>query len=154
MTTPAPFTLTSAAFAAGGAIPRRQTCDGADVSPPLAWNFAPAATQAYALVVDDPDAPGGLWIHWVVYDLPASATSLPEAVPPSGSGAPKQGLNDFRRVGWGGPCPPSGTHRYVFTLYALSAPLGLSGTPSAAQVRAAAKEKTLAVTTLIGTYRR
>ena len=154
MVTPAPFTLASDAFREGEAIPRRYTCDGADVSPALSWAWAPADTKAYALVMDDPDAPGGLWIHWVVYDLPADTTDLPEGVPPTGAGAPPQGPNDFGRVGWGGPCPPSGTHRYVFWLYALSEPLGLSGSPTAAQVRSAAKPVTLATTKLIGTYHR
>jgi Raf kinase inhibitor-like YbhB/YbcL family protein len=146
-----PFVLSSAAFAAGAAIPRRYSCDGPDVSPPLAWTGAPTATAAFLLVVDDPDAKG--FIHWVVADLPADTTSLGEGA--SGHLAPAvEGRNGFGKVGWGGPCPPSGTHHYRFTLTALSAPLGLAAGMTAAQARAAAKGKTLGETILTGTYHR
>ena len=144
------FTLTSSSFAEGGAIPTKQSCDGADLSPALAWSGAPAGTAAFALIVDDPDANG--FVHWVAYDIPAGTTSLPEGV--TATGEPPQGRNDFGNAGWGGPCPPTGTHHYRFTLYALSRPLALSGTPSAANVRSAAAAATLARTTLTGVYTR
>jgi Raf kinase inhibitor-like YbhB/YbcL family protein len=145
------FTLTSPSFAEGGAIPSRHTCDGEDLSPALTWQGAPAGTVALALVVNDPDARG--FVHWVVFDLPGGTSgSLPEGV--KVAGGPPQGRNDFGRTGWGGPCPPSGTHRYVFTLIALSARLRLAGTPSAAEVRTAAAKRALAQTTLTGTCHR
>lgn len=142
------FTLTSTAFAEGGAIPRRHTCDAQDVSPPLAWSGPPAGTVAFALIVDDPDARG--WVHWVAYDIPASTTSLDEGA----TGPYREGLTTWGSAGWRGPCPPSGTHRYVFRLWALDAELGLGGTPSADQVRAAIRSRSLGTTTLTGTYRR
>jgi Raf kinase inhibitor-like YbhB/YbcL family protein len=144
-----PFVLSSSAFAAGSAIPRRFSCDGPDVSPPLAWTGTPAGTAAFLLVVDDPDAKG--FIHWVVADLPGGTLSLDEGA--SGHLAPAvEGRNGFGRIGWGGPCPPSGTHHYRFTLTALSAPLGRSSGTSAAQARAAAQGKALGETVLTGTY--
>jgi Raf kinase inhibitor-like YbhB/YbcL family protein len=146
------FALTSPAFAARGAIPRRFTCDAEDVSPELSWTGTPAGTGALVLLVDDPDARG--WVHWIVLDLPGADGSLPEGVVPSAD-RPAQGRNDFGRPGWGGPCPPSGTHRYVFTLYALAAPLGLSGNPDEAAVqRALSGASVLDVAVLDGTYRR
>jgi Raf kinase inhibitor-like YbhB/YbcL family protein len=144
------FVLTSPSFEAGGAIPVRHSCDGTDVSPALVWQGAPHGTVSFALIVDDPDARG--FIHWVVYDIPGgSGGSLPEGVTPT---APPQGRNDFGRAGYGGPCPPGGTHHYRFTLWALSSRLNLSGTPSAAQVRTALTTRILAQSTLIGTYTR
>jgi hypothetical protein len=144
------FVLTSPSFEAGGAIPVRHSCDDTDVSPALAWQGAPHGTVSFALIVDDPDARG--FIHWAVYDIPGgSGGSLPEGVTPT---APPQGRNDFGRAGYGGPCPPAGTHHYRFTLWALSSRLNLSGTPSAAQVRTALTTRILAQTTLIGTYTR
>lgn len=129
-----PFRLTSAAFEAGGSIPRAYTCDGADVSPALAWSGVPAGAEALVLVVDDPDAGG--FAHWLVVDMDPGRSRLGR-----GAGTPawaqQQGVNDFGRVGWGGPCPPSGEHRYRFTLYALAAPLGLDGEPGAGRVRSA-----------------
>ena len=146
-----PFILTSPAFHDGGAIPSRFTCDGADHSPPLAWSAAPAGTAAFALLVSDPDARG--FVHWVATDIPGSTASLAEGA--SGSGrAGREGSNDFGRSGWAGPCPPSGTHRYVFELYALSAPLALPGTPTAAAVRAVLAGRVLGQARLTGTYRR
>lgn len=147
------FTLTSTAFAAGGPIPRRHTCDGEDVSPDLNWSDAPDGTTALVLLVDDPDARG--WVHWIVLDLAGSASGgLPQGISRSPD-APVQGTNDFRRVGWGGPCPPSGTHRYTFTLYALEAPLGLTGEPNGATVRQAlTRANVLGTAVLEGTYRR
>jgi Raf kinase inhibitor-like YbhB/YbcL family protein len=148
----APFALTSTAFDAGGSIPRRYTCDGADVSPALAWAGVPPGTAALVLVVDDPDARG--WVHWLVLDLPGSDGSLAEGIA-SSAATPAQGRNDFGRRGWGGPCPPSGTHRYAFTLYALSAPLALDGTPGGDQVRAAIdRAQVLGKAVLEGRYHR
>ena len=151
MATPVMFTLTSTAFADGGAIPRKYTCDAADVSPPLAWAGAPAGTAAYALLVTDPDARG--FVHWVAVDIPGSATGLAEGATGTAA-AGLEGRTDFGRTGWGGPCPPSGTHRYVFELYALTAPLGLAVRPSADEVRRALAGRTLGKATLIGTYQR
>ncbi len=144
------FTLTSPAFAEGGSIPRRNACDGQDLSPPLAWSGAPAETTAFALVVDDPDARG--FVHWVVPAIAVDSTGLPEGVP--AAGPPAQGRNDFGRRGWGGPCPPSGTHRYVFSLYALAQVPSLPTLPTAADLRAAIAGQVLAEARLTGTYRR
>jgi Raf kinase inhibitor-like YbhB/YbcL family protein len=147
------FVLSSTAFAPGAPIPKRHTCDGEDVSPDLAWSGAPEGARALVLLVDDPDARG--WVHWIVLDLPgAAAGALPQGASRAPA-APTQGTNDFRRAGWGGPCPPSGTHRYVFTLYALAAPLGLTGEPNGATVRQALGRATvLGSAVLQGTYRR
>ena len=146
------FTLTSPSFEAGGAIPRRFTCDGADLSPALAWEGAPATAAAFALIVDDPDARG--FVHWVAYNLAGSVAGRLAEGAAAAPGAPAQGRNDFGRIGYGGPCPPSGTHRYVFTLLALARPLSLPGGPSAAQVRSAAREVTIGEAVLGGTYTR
>ncbi len=119
--------LTSAAFNEGAMIPAKYTCDGADPSPPLQWEQPPDGTRSFALICDDPDAPGGNWVHWVYYDLPTDVDGLPEGVTsverPALGGV--HGKNDFRRLGYGGPCPPGGTHRYYFKLYALDAVLDL-----------------------------
>jgi Raf kinase inhibitor-like YbhB/YbcL family protein len=128
------FSLSSEAFDEGAPIPREYTCHGSDVSPELAWQGVPAGAGALVLFVDDPD--GRDWVHWTVLDLPASDGSLPKGVDPS-SDPPQQGTNDFHKVGYGGPCPPSGTHHYRFTLYALGAPLELSGHPDGDTVRRA-----------------
>jgi Raf kinase inhibitor-like YbhB/YbcL family protein len=147
------FVLTSTAFDAGGLIPRRYTCDGEDGSPELAWDGAPPNTKALVLLVDDPDARG--WVHWIVLDMTGTSSgALPRGVGTSPD-APSQGRNDFGRIGWGGPCPPSGTHRYTFTLYALAAPLALPGTPGGDQVRKALdRAKVLDTAVLEGRYRR
>jgi Raf kinase inhibitor-like YbhB/YbcL family protein len=148
----ATFTLTSPAFNEGAAIPRQHSCDGADASPPLSWAGAPAGAKALALVMDDPDAGG--FVHWVLYNLgPAASGSLPPGITPAWQVAP-QGQNSFGRVGYGGPCPPSGTHRYVFRLLALDAMLALAGTPRASELLAAARGHILAEARLTGTYRR
>lgn len=148
----ATFKLTSAAFAEGGSIPREHSCDGRDASPPLSWATAPVETASLALVMDDPDAGG--FVHWVVFNVaPSSSGSLPAGFSASPD-APTQGRNGFGRTGYGGPCPPSGTHHYAFRLIALDAMLPLSGTPSAAQVLAAADGHVLAEARLTGTYRR
>ncbi len=152
------FEIRSAAFTEGGEIPTRSTCEGEDRSPPLAWSGAPAGTRSLALVVDDPDAPDPaaprtIWVHWVLYDLPPSASGLPEAVArdglPTGT---REGRNDWKRTGWGGPCPPIGRHRYYFHLYALDAPLGDLGTPTRAKLDGAMKGHVLAQATAMGTY--
>jgi Raf kinase inhibitor-like YbhB/YbcL family protein len=149
-TTMSTLSLSSPVFTQGGAIPRRHTCDGPDVSPPLAWSGEPAGTAALALIVDDPDARG--FVHWVAFDIPADRSSLAEDA--SGGGVFREGRNDFGRAGWGGPCPPSGTHRYVFELFALDRTLGLSGSPSAADLRRAMGGHVVGSTRLTGTYRR
>ena len=144
-TTLAGFSLRSPSFADGGSIPIRHTCEGDDLSPALEWTSPPEGTRSLALVVDDPDAPDPkapkmTWVHWILFDLPAAATGLPEGVAraalPAGT---RQGVNDWKRTGWGGPCPPIGRHRYFFKLYALDAPLGDLGTPAKPALEAAMK---------------
>jgi Raf kinase inhibitor-like YbhB/YbcL family protein len=146
------LTVTSAAFEADGPIPAEYTCRGADRSPELDWSGVPAGTTALVLFVDDPD--GRDWVHWSVLDLPPSTTGLPAGVKPSDTSI-LQGTNDFGRVGYGGPCPPSGTHHYRFTLYALAAPLGLTGHPKGGAIRSAlASAQVLGSDTLVGTFAR
>ncbi len=146
------FTLTSPLIPPGGQIPRPFTCDGDDTSPPLEWTGAPDGTAALALIVDDPDARG--FVHWVLFDATGTTSGgLPEGLSASPD-APPQGTNDFRRVGWGGPCPPSGTHRYRFTLYALDEPLQLAGAPTAAEIRAAMDGRILGQAILEASYTR
>jgi Raf kinase inhibitor-like YbhB/YbcL family protein len=148
--------LTSTAFSEGGMIPKQYTCDGQDVSPPLAWTGVPAEAKTLALISDDPDAPVGTWVHWVLFNLPASATGLPENVRPLKTlpdGA-SQGTNDFGRIGYGGPCPPGGTHRYYFKLYALEASLPLDPGATKAKVLKAMEDHVLAEGQLMGRYRR
>ena len=141
------MTITSSALEDGGSIPGRYTCDGDDVSPPLAWTAAPEGTAGLALIVDDPDARG--WIHWVVADIPADEMSVDENESPG-----TDGRNDFGRTGWGGPCPPSGSHRYVFEVFALSERLDLPAGFSADELRAAMAGKVLASGRLSASYRR
>lgn len=141
------LTLTSPAFADGGAIPVRYTCDGADVSPPLAWDGVPDGVRALALIVEDPDAGG--FIHWVLTDIPGDLRELPED---QGDAIGAPGVTSFARSGWGGPCPPSGEHHYVFTLYALSAPLIVDGAATANHVRSAVDRVLLASGQLTGVY--
>ena len=141
------ITVTTAAFDEGGSIPSRHTCDGDDVSPPLAWTATPEGTVALALIVDDPDARG--WIHWIVADIPVDRASVAEGVSPG-----TEGRNDFGRTGWGGPCPPSGSHRYVFEIFALSQRLGLPDGFSAGDLRAAMRDRILASGRLTASYRR
>jgi len=149
--------LKSSAFQNGATIPRKHTCDADDVSPALSWSNAPAAAKAFALIVDDPDAPGGTWVHWVIYDLPASSKELPEAISKTetlANGA-KQGLNDFRKVGYGGPCPPPGKpHHYHFKLYALNAPTNLKPRATKQQLIDAMKGHVLSEAEIVGLYRR
>lgn len=147
----------SPAFADGAAIPRQYTCDGADQSPPLAWTEIPASTKSLALIVEDPDAPGGTFTHWVLFNLPPSPPDLPAGTPRTTvlSNGARQGRNDFRRVGYGGPCPPRDSiHHYHFQLYALDAVLDLTPGAAAAEVRAATRGHLLATGDLVGTYRR
>ena len=146
------FTLTSSAFGDGEAIARRFSCDGENVSPPLVWTGVPSGAGALVLVVDDPDARG--FVHWIILDLPAVDGELPEGVSPS-TDPPQQGRADFGDVGWGGPCPPSGTHHYRFALTAIAAPLGLAGHPGGRDVAAAlATADVLGQAVLTCTYRR
>jgi Raf kinase inhibitor-like YbhB/YbcL family protein len=149
--------LVSAAFQPGADIPRKYTCDAEDTSPPLRWANAPSATKSFALIADDPDAPGGTWVHWVIYDLPAETKDLAEGATKTdvlASGA-KQGVNDFRKVGYGGPCPPAGAaHRYYFKLYALDAATGLKPRATKQQVLEAIKGHVVGEAELIGRYKR
>ena len=145
------ITLTSTAFTEGGTIPKKYTCDDANSSPALAWSGVPEGTRSLALIADDPDAPVGTWVHWVLYDLPADLTSLPEGA----QGLGTQGTNDFRRAGYGGPCPPKGpAHRYYFKLYALDTQLNLKPGASKADVEKAMKGHILAQGQLMGKYGR
>lgn len=148
---PLVFELLTAAWEPGGTIPPRHTCSGADLSPALSWSAPPEGTASFALIVDDPDAPGRTWVHWLAWDLPASARSLPEGVKPEDPGL-IQGTTDFGRVGYGGPCPPPGhgTHRYFVRLYALDRLLGLPAGSSRVQLDAAMKGHVLASTELMG----
>ena len=142
--------LTSPAFADGAAIPERFTCEDEDVSPALAWTDVPAGTTSFALICDDPDAPGKTWVHWVVWGIPPTTTVLPE-----GFDGASQGLTDFRRTGYGGPCPPPGKpHRYYFKLYALTEPLALAPRATKADLERAMDGKVLASATLMGTFDR
>jgi Raf kinase inhibitor-like YbhB/YbcL family protein len=149
--------LTSTAFAPGDTIPKKHTGDGADTSPPLTWTDPPAGTKSFAVICDDPDAPRGTWVHWVVFNLPADARGLEEGVPATeklANGA-RQGKNDFRKLGYGGPAPPPGKpHRYVFKLYALDAPLDLPAGATKDQVVTAMKGHVLAEGELMGKYGR
>ena len=155
-----PFTLRSSVFQAGGVIPRRYTCQGEDVSVPLEWDGAPDATKSFALVVDDPDAPDPaaprvVWTHWVLYNIPADAKILKEAVKPNElPPGTLEGLNDWKRTGYGGPCPPIGRHRYFHKLYALDALLPDLGEPDKAALERAMQGHVLAQAELIGTYQK
>jgi len=149
--------LTSTAFSEGQPIPENYTCDGKNVSPPLKWSEAPDATKSLVLIADDPDAPVGTWVHWVLYDIPVPVGALPEDLPkgqytPEGA---KQGLNDFKHLGYGGPCPPPGKpHRYFFKLYALDALLNLEPGARKREVERAMEKHVLAESRLMGTYKR
>ena len=147
---PASINVTSTAFAEGDAIPRKFSCDGDNVSPPLAWSGVPSSASALALVVDDPDAPSGTFTHWVVLDLPASTGAVDEAADPRGV----QAKNSAGRSGWFGPCPPSGTHHYRFTVYALSAPTGLADGAELGDALRAIEAQAVSWGRLTGTYRR
>ena len=146
----------SPAFSEGGQIPRSYTCDGKDVSPPLSWSGVPGEAKSLALICDDPDAPGKTWVHWVLFNLPPRIEGLSEGVPArtSVSGGGVQGTNDFRKVGYGGPCPPGGTHRYQFKLYALDAELTLPAGATKAELEGAIEGHVLGQATLTGKYSR
>lgn len=149
--------LTSGAFADGKPIPERHTCDGANLSPPLQWDAVPAATQSLVLLCDDPDAPAGTWHHWAVYDIAPDCRSLPEDAAGRGGAGLHQAVNDFRKSGYGGPCPPPGhgRHRYHFRLLALDvAALGVRRGASCREVEQAARQHLIAEATLIGIYQR
>lgn len=148
--------LTSNAFVDNGLIPVEYTCDGADMSPPLSWEEIPPNTQSLTLIVDDPDAPGMTFVHWVVYDLPPTVKQLQEKIPSSKTIANGgiQGKNDFGKLGYGGPCPPSGTHRYFFHLYALDKKLNLEPGVSKNQILTAMAGHVLAKAELMGKYQR
>lgn len=154
---PMHLTLNCSAFNAGATIPARFTCQGENISPPLQWTNAPPATKSFALLCEDPDAPSGLWVHWVLFNLPADTTHLDEHLPPREelpNGA-RQGRNDFKHIGYGGPCPPPGPpHRYFFKLYALDAPLDLSAGASRQQLLESMQGHILAQTELMAKYQR
>ena len=152
-----PFSLQSTAFKEGADIPRQYTCEGADTSPALNWSEPPQKTQSFALIADDPDAPVGTWVHWVAWNIPASTRQLPENVAKGAdlAGGGRQGTNDFRKTGYGGPCPPPGKpHRYFFKLYALDATLDLKPGAGKKDVEQAMKGHVLAEAQLMGKYQR
>lgn len=152
------LTLTSPAFQPNGEIPTRYTCEGDDISPALGWAEVPAGATSLVLIVDDPDAPDPqapkmTWVHWVLYNLPASATGLEEGIAPTSlPTGTLEGLNDWKRTGWGGPCPPKGRHRYFFKLYAIGTILPDLHRPTKAQLEAAMEGHIVARAELIGTY--
>ena len=148
--------IKSSSFNQGDMIPARYTCDGQNISPSLQWNGAPENTKSFALIADDPDAPAGTWVHWVMYDIPATVNSLPENVPKSEevSGLGKNGKNTSRHFGYDGPCPPGGTHRYYFKLYALDAMLNLKPGTTKEELLKAMKGHVLAEAQVMGRYKR
>jgi len=148
--------ITSSVFEDGGLIPAEYTCDGADMSPPLQWGVVPEGTKSIALICDDPDAPMGTFVHWVIFGLPAETRELAENIPsdetlPNGA---KQGKSDFGRIGYGGPCPPSGTHRYFFKIYALDTEIALAAGASKRELVKAMEGHILGQGQLIGKYKR
>jgi Raf kinase inhibitor-like YbhB/YbcL family protein len=152
------LTLASSAFVPGGAIPTKHTCDGADISPPLSWSGVPPNTKSLALVVDDPDAPDPkaprmTWVHWILYNLPPDTVTLPEGISRLPGGT-LEGVNDWKRTGYGGPCPPVGRHRYFHRLFALDAMLPDLRRPTKRGLEAAMKGHVLAQAELVGTYQR
>ena len=150
------FAVKSPAFAPGETIPRSYTGDGEDISPPLEWGDPPAGTQSFVLICDDPDAPGGTWVHWVLYNIPAHARSLPKGLPPHAElpDGSRHGENSWGRLGYGGPAPPSGTHRYFFTLTALDILLELPAGATKEQVLGAMEGHIMAQAELMGVYSR
>lgn len=148
--------LKSTAFEEGGMIPPKYTCDGQDISPPLTWTSVADGTKSLALICDDPDAPGGTWVHWVIFNIPSDTKDLAESLPrekelPNGA---RQGTNDFRKIGYGGPCPPGGTHRYNFKIYSLDTDLALEAGATKAQLLQAMKGHVLGEGQLMGRYKR
>jgi hypothetical protein len=148
--------ITSSAFTEGGMIPKQHTCDGADISPALSWTGVPESTKSLALICDDPDAPMGTWVHWVLFNIPPGEPGLSAKIPSSAnlSNGAKHGTNDFRRLGYGGPCPPGGTHRYYFKLYALDTALALDSGATKSKVEEAMQGHILAEGQLMGKYQR
>ena len=148
--------LDSPAFTAGGAIPAKYTCDGEDLSPPLRWSDVPANARSLALLADDPDAPRGTWVHWVVWNIPTDKQVLGEGFPArdTSSNRIQQGMTDFQRPGYGGPCPPSGTHRYFFKLYALDTVLHLPAQTTKRELEKAMTGHIVDQAELMGTYQR
>jgi Raf kinase inhibitor-like YbhB/YbcL family protein len=148
--------LTSTAFKEGEPIPRAYTCDGINISPPLEWSGVPKAARTLAIVADDPDAPGGTWVHWVLYNLLAENIGLVENLPVTDKLAAGgfQGTNDFQKLGYGGPCPPSGTHHYYFRIYALDSELPLKAGATKAELLKAIEGHIVMQGQLMGTYRR
>ena len=152
-----PFELACSAFKEGELIPKKHTCEGEDLSPPLRWNHPPAGTRSFALIADDPDAPGRTWVHWVLYNIPLDLCGLAGGTPteeilPNGA---QQGLNDSQEIGYGGPCPPLGKpHRYYFKLYALDCELALKSRATKVQVVDAMKGHVLAEASLMGRFAR
>jgi len=146
----------SSAFTEGSMIPVKYTCDGEDVSPPLRWGNLPISTKSIALISDDPDAPVGTWVHWVLYNLPPDVRDLPENIPPKKTleNGAVHGTNDFKRLGYGGPCPPGGTHRYFFKIYALDTKIDLAPGASKAQLVKAMEGHVLESGQLMGKYKR
>lgn len=140
--------LTSPAFSEGASIPRKYTCQGDDISPELTWSNVPQNTKSFALICDDPDASGGTWVHWVIFNIPPSVTKIPEGEKPVGI----EGITNFGKTGYGGPCPPSGTHRYFFKLYALDTELSLKRGATAQDVEHAMEGHKLATAQLMGVY--
>jgi Raf kinase inhibitor-like YbhB/YbcL family protein len=151
------FRLVSPAFESDSRIPTRYTCESRNVSPPLEWGWAPIRTESFALIMDDPDAPVGAWVHWVIYNIPADAAGLPEGVSREAESSEgiRQGTNGFGEIGYGGPCPPPGPeHRYVFRLYALDAMLDLPPGATKEELLAAIEHHVLARAKLVGRYER
>ena len=148
--------VTSSAFEGGGAIPARYTCDGLDISPPLSWSPVPNGTRSLALIAEDPDAPRGAFAHWVIYNLPPDTRRLPEDVPNRQTlpGGALQGMNGAGSIGYTGPCPPGGTHRYFFKVYALDTELDLGAGATREEVVSAMEGHVLAEGRLLGTYQR
>ncbi|WKZ18398.1 MAG: YbhB/YbcL family Raf kinase inhibitor-like protein [Candidatus Jettenia sp. CY-1] len=148
--------IKSPAFEEGGMIPQKYTCDGEDISPPLSWNSVPNGTKSLALICDDPDAPMGTWVHWVLFNLPANIQGLLENRPHQKTleNGAKQGITDFKKIGYGGPCPPSGTHRYYFKLYALDTEINLDAGITKQQLLKAMEGHIIAEGQLMGKYKR
>jgi Raf kinase inhibitor-like YbhB/YbcL family protein len=151
------FAIASTSFPNGGEIPKKFTCDGADVSPEFSWSDPPAGTQSFVLIADDPDAPAGAWTHWVLFNLPSTTNTLEESVSKIDElpGGTRQGRNDFRKIGYNGPCPPPGKpHRYFYRLYALDGKLDLKPGASKPEVDQAMGGRILGKADWMGTYQR
>jgi len=148
--------LSSLAFNDGDMIPNKYTCDGADISPPLEWESVPEDTKSIALICDDPDAPVGTWVHWVYYDIPSDTKSLPKNITPQENpeNSGKQGRNDFGKIGYGGPCPPGGTHRYYFKIYAIDTILNLPAGVDKKHLLKAMEGHIIGQAQLVGKYKR